>query len=163
MVAMVAGPAVATGASHTVSVGGTPLTTSTTFTAATSTTGANVHLSFKNNSGSIINWNCSRATAAGTIQPGVDVASITAVSFVGCTAPLGAMTNSQVGPWKLHSPHAYTAAANETIVGHLDDFEQNWQNTANSIICKFTIRGAGAAKGLANVALDESTQSLAVA
>lgn len=159
--ALLAGPALATGASHTVSVGGTNVTSPVAFTAATPTTGTNVLFSARNNSGTIINLNCARATAAGTIQPGVDVASINSSTFIGCTAPGGPVTVSQVGSWKLHSPNAYTPAL-QTVVGHVDNVEAGVQNTANPVICKFTVKGAGASLGLANGTFNESTQSLAV-
>lgn len=159
--ALMAGPALASGASHTVSVGGSPLTTSTTFTAATPTSGTNVLFSARNASGTVINLNCTRATASGTIQPGVDVATITSSTFTGCTAPGGPVTVTQGGTWKLHSPNAATSAL-ETIVGHVDDISASVKNTANPVVCQFTVKGAGSSLGLANGTFNESTQSLAI-
>jgi hypothetical protein len=161
--ALLAGPALATGASHTVSVGGTPLTGSTTFTAATPTTGTNVLFTVRNNSGTIINLNCTRATASGTIQPGVNVATITSSTWTGCTAPGGPVTVAQVGGWNLHSSNAYTSSAIENVVGHVDDISANVQNTASPTICKFSVKGAGPSLGLASGTFSESAQSLSIA
>jgi hypothetical protein len=153
--ALLAGPALATGASHTVSVGGTPLTGSTTFTAATPTTGTNVLFTVRNNSGTIINLNCT--------QPGVNVATITSSTWTGCTAPGGPVTVAQVGGWNLHSSNAYTSSAIENVVGHVDDISANVQNTASPTICKFSVKGAGTSLGLASGTFSESAQSLSIA
>lgn len=162
--ALLAGPAMATGASHTVSVGGTAVSAGSpvSFTAATPTTGTNVQFSALNNSNVVVNLNCNSSTASGTIQPGVNVATITSSTWVSCTAPGGAVTVSQIGNWNLHSPNAYTAAANENVVGHVDDVEANVQNTAAPAVCRFRVKGTSTTTGLANGSFDESTQKLTV-
>lgn len=155
--ALAAGPALATGASHTVSVGGTPVPagSSVSFTAATPTTGTNVVLS----SG----WSCASATASGTIQPGIDIASIGFITWTGCSGPGGTYNVTAVASWPFHSSTAASASAAEVIPGHVDNIEMIWVNAARPGICMFRVRGVGAAKGLATASFNESTQQLVIA
>ncbi|NRQ48739.1 hypothetical protein [Aeromicrobium stalagmiti] len=145
-----AGPALATGSTYTVAVGGSSAAGTHNITA---TAGA---LSF---AVPTLTMGCSSANVpaspASTVASGAgitDIAAINKINFVGCTGPGGALTVTTVGSWKLHGTSAATAGATDVISGHVENITANVSNA----VCRFTVTGS------ANGTFNEATQKLTV-
>lgn len=144
------GPAGATGNSVTVAVGGTIAQASHPVTATTTGSVSWATPTFS--------WTCTSAKIpaspfsevhAGTAV--VDVLSIRALSFQGCTLPVGLPTAAVV-PATLHVTSAASAGSNDVVSGHLDDLTV----VSSNAICGFTVTGS------ARFSFNESTQQLAI-
>lgn len=139
-----AAPAMATGSSYTVSVGGSSAAGSHPITAtATGTLNFNVPtLSMTCNNTSNVPASPVSSVASGT---GVtDIASINKINFNGCTGPGGTLAVTTVGSWKLHGTSAATSGATDVINGHIEGITANVSNA----VCGFTVTGS--AKGTYN-------------
>lgn len=146
-----AAPAMATGSSYTVAVGGSSAAGTHNITAAS--TGS---LSF---AVPTLSMGCTSAAVpsspASTVASGtgvVDIASINKINFSGCTGPGGALTVTTSGSWKLHGTSAASTAPSDVVSGHVENITAVVANP----VCRFTVTGS------ANGSFDESTQQLNV-
>lgn len=144
LLTLVAGPALATGASHTISG------PSTTFTAATAP-GTSVVMS-----GTL---SCAGATASGTVQAGVAIVAITGTTWVGCVGFTGAaapFTFTHSGTWQFHSATSATPGSADVIPGHVEGITLGVRTTLTPAICNFTLSGS------ATASFNEATQKLTI-
>lgn len=146
-----AGPALATGSSYTVGVGGSSAAGTHNITAASSGS-----LSF---AVPTLSMGCTSANVptspVSTVASGtgiVDIAAINKINFVGCTGPGGSLAVTTVGSWKLHGTGAATSGTSDVVAGHVDNITANVANA----VCRFTVTGK------ANGTFSESTQRLQV-
>ena len=151
-----AAPALATGLSTTVAVGGSTAAGTHPITAASSGT-----LSFaaEKTDGTYLTMSCSSAAvpsspvstvASGTVT---DIAKINKLNFTGCTGPGGTLTVATSGTWLVHrTGGTVTSAQTDTLKGHVENITANVGN----LVCKFTVTG----KAAGTVA--EGTQTLKV-
>jgi hypothetical protein len=147
------GAAVATGNSHTVSVGGSAAPASHPFTASTV--------------GAIVQWKVPTLTLSctagrvpdsplSTIASGANVTDVftaNRVSFTGCGHVLGLLAVTTVAPWTFHSTSVASDGVSDTVAGHIDGFNATWSNA----VCKFTVSGT------ARASFDEAAQKLVIA
>lgn len=140
----IAGPALATGQSTTVSVGGSTAAGTHPITASSTTT-----LSFaaEKTDGTYLSMSCSGgavpASPVSTIASGTvtDIAKINKVNFTGCTGPGGTLTVTTSGTWLVHKTGGtVTAAQTDTLKGHIENITANVGN----LVCKFTVTGQAA-------------------
>lgn len=148
---MLAGPALATGSSYEVRVGGSSSpATQVPFTAESGE--VDFHTA-------TVNMECSYAEAEGYINKGSnvsDVAVIESTTWYDCVVPGGNATVTQVGDWTLHGTGAATAAQTNNIAGHIENVEANVATTPLPGICNFSVSGAPTGS------FNESTQQLVV-
>lgn len=144
------GPAGATGNSVTVAVGGT---SAQALHPVTATTTGSVSWAVPT-----LAWGCTSAkipsSPVSEVHGGTgvtNVLSIQALSFQGCTLPVGLPTAAVV-PATLHVTSAASAGSNDVVSGHLDDLTIVSLNA----ICGFTVTGS------ARFTFNESTQQLAI-
>ena len=158
--ALVAGPALATGLSTNVSVGGSSAAGSHSISAASTGT-----LTFQAEKtaaagGGYLSMTCASAnlgsSPASSVFSGTgltDIANLGKVNFVTCNGPGGRLTVTTTTNWKLHrdggSP---TAAATDSIPGHIDGVSAH----ATNLACTFDVTGK------ADGTFAEGTQQLVV-
>ncbi|ALX03387.1 hypothetical protein [Aeromicrobium erythreum] len=132
-----AGPALATGNSYTVAVGGSSAAGTHNITAAS--TGS---LSF---AVPTLSMGCTSAAVpsspASTVSSGtgvVDIAAINKINFSGCTGPGGSLTVTTSGSWKLHGTSAATSGSSDVVSGHVE----NITAVVSNAVCRFTVTGS---------------------
>jgi hypothetical protein len=145
------GPAGATGNSVTVAVGGTSAPSAHPFSATTQ--------------GSVswaapaLAWGCTSAkipsSPVSEVHGGTgvtDVLTVRAMSFQGCTWPLGAMNTRLTAPATLHVTGSATSGSTDQVRGRLDDVTI----VSSYAVCEYTVTGS------ARFTFDEGTQRLAI-
>lgn len=159
--ALVAGPALATGLSTNVSVGGSSAAGSHPITAASTGTLTFAAEKTAAAGGGYLSMTCASANVtssptASTVFSGTgltDIANLAKVNFLTCTGPGGKLTVTTTPNWKLHRDGGTpTAAATDSIPGHIDSISA----TATNPLCTFTVTGKAAGN------FNEATQQLVV-
>ncbi|MET0822094.1 MAG: hypothetical protein ABWY58_14110 [Aeromicrobium sp.] len=158
--ALVAGPALATGLSTNVSVGGSSAAGSHPISAAS--TGTLVFEAEKTAAagGGYLRMTCASAnlgsSPASSVFSGTgltDIANLGKVNFVTCNGPGGRLTVTTTTNWKLHRTGGTpTAAATDSIPGHIDGVSAH----ATNAVCTFDVTGK------ADGTFNESPQQLVV-
>jgi hypothetical protein len=150
------GPAFAAGPPYTVAVGGS--TSGTQAVTATST--GTVQFTARNNSGVIINMNCTSVSGNGTVTKGTgltQVATITSTTWVGCRIPGGPATVTQNGIWNLTGTGSTaTAGTSDTVAGYVGNANASVALTSSPALCSFTVTGQ------ADGTFNEATQQLVI-
>jgi hypothetical protein len=146
----VAGPALATGSTYAVSVGGSSAAGTHNITASAGAISFAVPL---------VTMSCTSANVpaspASTVTSGpsvTDIAAINQVNFGGCTGPGGSLTVTTSGSWTLHGTGAATSGSSDVVAGHIENITARVFNAA----CDFTVTGT--ARG----SFDEATQKLTI-
>lgn len=153
---LVAGPTQAAGPPYTVSVGGSSVAGAHPFSAVSTST---VRVSAWNNSGTVINHNCTSVSVTGSVTTGTaltQIGSIGSSSWNGCTIPGGAFTVTQTGSWSWVGTGSNATSGQETVQGRVEGLVLTWHTTANPSLCRFTMSGS------ATASFNESTQQLTV-
>ena len=153
---LVTGPAMASGNSYTVAVGGSSSAAQRQISASTD---AAPSYWMEKPDGTFLKASCSSADIpslptnvvnAGTSV--VDIAVIGRFTMINCPLAIGTGTVTSVGSWKLHGTSAATNAATDLIAVHLDDVAFQFSNS----VCSVTVTG-----GL-DGSFSESTQKLTI-
>lgn len=154
--ALIAGPAMASGLGTTVSVGGSTAGADHPITA----TSGPIQFDVLNDAGVVISMTCESATvkAPSSVHSGtgvVDLATIApTMEWTKCQGPGGTLNVTNVGDWHLHRDGSATTGL-ETVPGHVDDVTAQ-VDSAIPGICSFTVTGQ------AEGAFDETNQTLTV-
>ena len=153
---LVMGPAVATGNSYTVAVGGSSSAGSAAITAVSDGT---IFYDTEKPDGTFLRWSCaSAAVPAGSgsiVSKGTnvtDIAQLKGMAFTSCTTIGGALNVSTSGTWTMHATSPVTSGSSDTISVHLE----NVTILVSNAICSFRITG-----GL-DGSFSESTQKLTI-
>ena len=153
---LVIGPAMATGNSYTVAVGGSSQPAQRQVTAASD---GPIVFSMEKPDGTFLKMSCStssvRPSSGSVFSVGtniVDVAAVDSFSFSTCTGIGGAPIFASSGTWKLHGTSPATSGASDTVGIHLENVTLHY----SLAICQFTIVG-----GL-DGSFSESTQKLTI-
>lgn len=153
---LVMGPAMASGNSYTVAVGGSSTSGEATFSA---TTDSSLAYSLEKPDGTFLNLTCASASIPSSpssiVHKGVsivDVGEITKMYFNSCTWPGGTATVVTSGVWKLHGVSGATSASTDTVKVHLE----NITIAFSTAICSYRVTG-----GL-DGSFSESTQKLTI-
>lgn len=151
---LVMGPAMASGNSYTVAVGGSEATADHTFT-ATST--GYFTWWWEKPDGSFLKWPCSSATIpaspasyAHSGSSRTDLLTVNKFFLNSCPGPGGALTAVAAGSWRLHGTSPATPASNDVVKVHIEDISITWSNA----ICRWTVSGG------ADGTFDEATQRI---
>ncbi len=151
-----AGPALATGNSYTVSVGGSSATGTH---AVTATSDASLTFQAEKPDGTFLNLTCSSSAvpsgSGSIVRSGTgitDIADLTGVTFSTCTGPGGNLTVTTSGTWKLHGTSAATTGSSDVVAGHIENITAN----ASNAVCRFTVTGG------ADGSFNEANQKLSV-
>jgi hypothetical protein len=161
--ALTAAPALASGLSYTVAVGGSTATGTHAFTASAGT----ISFQVKNNTGTTINMSCASVSASGVARSGsgiTDIADIASSTWNTCKGPGGALNVTQTGTWVINGDStAVTSAATDVIGGHVHQIKAHVASPTG--ICTFDVAGniGGTTLGRANGSFNEATQKLSVA
>ncbi|RNL64840.1 hypothetical protein EFK50_02290 [Nocardioides marmoriginsengisoli] len=167
----VAGPALATGSSYTVAVGGSTVAATHTASAVADpivtspATTRRVEFKVKNNAGTIIKMGCNGVSGTGIVNSGsgiTDIGEIRTSAWTSCAGPGGILNVTQVGTWKIHGTGAVTPAQTDVIAGHVENVRAHVESPTG--ICKFDVAGnpTGTIPGSARGTVDEATQKLSV-
>lgn len=167
-IAAVAGPALATGSSYTVSVGGSTAPGTHAATAVADPiagTTRRVEFKVRNNAGTTIKMGCIGASGTGIIRSGTgitDIGEISTSNWANCTGPGGKLDVTQIGTWTIHGTSAVTPAQTDVITGHVENVRAHVASPTG--ICSFDVGGnpTGTIAGRASGTVDEATQKVSV-
>lgn len=148
-------PAMATGNSYTVAVGGSATSGSHAISASSVAS-----LTWRNErpDGAFLTMSCSSMSApaaTSSVSSGaevVDIARFAGVTLQSCVMPMGALAVTTSGTWTMHATGAATAATTDVVPVHLSNVSIRWANA----VCQFTAVG-----GL-DGRFDEATQRLEI-
>lgn len=156
--AVLAGPASATGNTYTVSVGGSTIDIPHDMYGSTS---GSVAISLQRVGMPPFNSSCTSANLVGTgsaVNGGTsggssptDIADLPDINFIGCTT-IGGVATVVTSPMQLHGLSTATAGAVDVVQVHIDGINL----TVSSVACAFRL--SGAARGTFN----EATQQLTI-
>ena len=151
---LVMGPAMATGNSYTVAVGGSDATADHAFT-ATST--GDFTWRWEKPDGSFLTWPCRSATVpaspasyAHSGSSRTDLLTINKFFLSSCPGPGGELPAAASGSWRLHGTSPATPASNDVVKVQLENISITWSNA----ICRWTVSGG------ADGTFDETTQRI---
>ena len=152
----VSGPAFAA-APYTVAVNGSSAAGTHTVTATSTGT---VEFSAKNDSGVVINMNCTGVTGSATVTSGPSVnnpiATINSTTWTSCVIPGGTAKVIQSGGWNINGTGTATAGL-ESVAGNVDNINVGVEHAALAAICNFDI-----VAGTANGSIDEVNDQLKI-
>ena len=138
---LVMGPAMATGNSYTVAVGGSSTSGQASFTASSDATVLNW---VEKPDGTFSRWTCAAsAVPAGSgsfVSKGTnltDLAQLKGLTITTCTWFGGNLNASTSGTWTMHATSATTTASTDSVSVHLENVNIGFSNA----VCSFRVSG----------------------
>ncbi len=153
---LVMGPAMATGNSYTVAVGGSSASSQASFTASSD---GSISYQTEKPDGTFLNWTCvAGAVPAGSgsvVNAGsgvVDIAHLHGVTLTACGSFGGNLAMTTAGTWTMHATSPVTSASSDSVSVHLE----NVTIVVSNPVCSYRVTG-----GL-DGSFNEATQKLTI-